>query len=62
MLVEQDDDLYYLPRYYGPSGWIGIRLDLSRTDWEHIAGWLQKSWLICAPSKLRKSFDIAADF
>lgn len=62
MLVEQDDDLYYLPRYYGPSGWIGIRLDLSRTDWEHIAGWLQKSWLICAPAKLRKSFDIAADF
>jgi formyltetrahydrofolate-dependent phosphoribosylglycinamide formyltransferase len=62
MLIEQDDDLYFLPPYYAPSGWIGIRLDLGQTDWEHIAGWLQKSWLICAPAKLRKSFDIAADF
>jgi formyltetrahydrofolate-dependent phosphoribosylglycinamide formyltransferase len=62
MLIEQDDDLYYLPPYYGPSGWIGIRLDLGLTDWDHIAVWLQKSWLICAPAKLRKSFDIAADF
>jgi phosphoribosylglycinamide formyltransferase-1 len=62
MLLEQDDDLYYLPPYYGPSGWIGIRLDLGQTDWDHIASWLQKSWLICAPAKLRKSFDIAADF
>jgi formyltetrahydrofolate-dependent phosphoribosylglycinamide formyltransferase len=62
MLIEQDDDLYYLPPYYAPSGWIGIRLDLGQTDWDHIAAWLQKSWLICAPAKLRKSFDIAADF
>ena len=62
MLIEQDDDLYYLPPYYAPSGWIGIRLDLGQTDWDHIAAWLQKSWLICAPAKLRKSFDIAAEF
>ncbi len=62
MLLEQDDALYYLPPYYGPSGWIGIRLDGGQTDWDHIAEWLQKSWLACAPAKLRKSFDIAAEF
>lgn len=62
MLVEQDEELYYLPPYYAPSGWIGIRLDLGRNDWEHIAGWLEKSWLACAPPKLRKSYDIVADF
>lgn len=62
MLLEQDGNLYYLPPYYGPSGWIGIRLDQGGTDWDHIAGWLQKSWLACAPAKLRKSVDRAAEF
>ena len=62
MLIEQDDDLYYLPPYYAPSGWIGIRLDLGQTDWDHISEWLRKSWLICAPNKLRKTFDVASDF
>lgn len=62
MLIEQDDALYYNPPYYGASGWIGIRLDLGRTDWAHIADWLQKSWLACAPAKLRKGFDISTDF
>jgi phosphoribosylglycinamide formyltransferase 1 len=62
MLIEQDDDLYYRPQYYGASGWIGIRLDLGRTDWDDIAGWLRKSWLAVAPPKLRKSFAIADEF
>lgn len=62
MLIEQDDELYYSPPYYGASGWIGIRLDLGRTDWDHVSGWLQKSWLSCAPAKLRKAFDISAEF
>lgn len=62
MLVEQDDELYYLPPYYAPSGWIGMRLDLGRNDWDHIASWLKKSWQICAPAKLRKTFAIADEF
>jgi phosphoribosylglycinamide formyltransferase 1 len=62
MLIDQDDEMYYRPQYYGPSGWIGIRLDLGRNDWEHIAAWLRKSWLAVAPPKLRKSFAIADEF
>jgi len=62
MLVEQDDNLYFLPPYYAPSGWIGIRLDLGRNDWDHISAWLQKSWDICAPAKLRKARSVADDF
>jgi len=62
MLVEQDDDLYYLPPYYAPSGWIGIRLDLGRNEWDHLADWLAKSWRICAPPKLRKAIAVADDF
>jgi phosphoribosylglycinamide formyltransferase 1 len=62
MLIEQDDALYYRPQYYGPSGWIGIRLDLGRNDWDHIAEWLRKSWQAIAPPKLRKSANIADEF
>jgi phosphoribosylglycinamide formyltransferase 1 len=56
MLIDSGDDLYYRPQYYGASGWIGIRLDLGRTDWEHVNDWLSKSWLAVAPPKLRKQY------
>jgi phosphoribosylglycinamide formyltransferase 1 len=62
MLIEQDEALYYLPQYYGASGWIGIRLDLGRNDWDHLADWLRKSWMTVAPSKLRHRVDIADEF
>jgi hypothetical protein len=62
MLIEQDDELYYRPQYYGPAGWIGIRLDLGRNDWDHLADWLRKSWVAVAPPKLRKSASIADEF
>jgi len=62
MLLEQDEALYYLPQYYGASGWIGIRLDLGRNDWEHISGWLSKSWAAVAPARLRKGLAIAEEF
>lgn len=62
MLIEQDDELYYRPQYYGAAGWIGIRLDLGRNDWDHLGEWLRKSWLAVAPPKLRKSVSIADEF
>jgi phosphoribosylglycinamide formyltransferase 1 len=62
MLIEQDEALYYLPQYYGASGWVGIRLDLGRNDWEHLSEWLRKSWMAVAPTKLRQSFSIADEF
>jgi phosphoribosylglycinamide formyltransferase 1 len=62
MLIEQDEALYYSPQYYGASGWIGIRLDLGRNDWEHLSDWLRKSWIAVAPTKLRQNFSIADEF
>lgn len=52
-LIEAEPDIYYRPAYYGPSGWIAIRLDRPDVDWEHIAGWLRKSWSFVAPKKLQ---------
>jgi phosphoribosylglycinamide formyltransferase 1 len=62
MLIEQDDELYYSPAFYGSAGWIGIRLDLGRNDWDNIAGWLAKSWAAVAPKRLTKFIDVAGEF
>ncbi len=61
-LLDADPELYYSPKFYGKSGWIAIRLDVGRTDWEHIAGWLRKSWRMVAPKRLVKLQDIADEF
>lgn len=51
-LIENDPDLYYRPAYFGPSGWIGIRLDTGETDWQHVDDWLTRSWRASAPKRL----------
>ncbi len=61
MLIENDPDRYYRPAYFG-DGWVGIRLDLGDTDWDHIGAWIAKSWLAVAPKKLTKMMDISGDF
>lgn len=52
MLIDADPDLYYKPPYFGPSGWIGIRLDLGDVDWSHVDERLTASWRLVAPRKL----------
>jgi hypothetical protein len=62
MLIEQNPDLYYRPAYLGPSGWIGIRLDLGGNDWAHIGEWLRKSWSLIAPARLHRAHFVADEF
>ena len=52
MLVEMDPDLYYVPPYTGPAGWIGMRLDQGATDWDHIGDRIATSWELVAPRRL----------
>ena len=61
MLIDSDSDRYYRPAYFG-DGWIGVRLDLDDTDWDHIGDWLAKSWLAVAPKKLTRLMDVAGEF
>jgi hypothetical protein len=60
-LIENDPARYYRPAYFG-DGWVGIRLDLGDTDWDHIGGWLGKSWLAVAPARLAKLMRVADEF
>jgi formyltetrahydrofolate-dependent phosphoribosylglycinamide formyltransferase len=51
-LIENDPELYFRPAYFGPSGWVGIRLDTGSVDWAHIEEWLTRSWRASAPKRL----------
>jgi len=61
MLIDSDAGRYYRPAYFGDE-WVGIRLDLGDTDWDHIGDWLAKSWRAVAPKKLTKLVGVAGEF
>ena len=61
-LIEAEPDLYFRPAYYGPSDWVGIKLDRPRVDWDHVAGWLQRRWQAMAPPRLTKLLRVAGEF
>jgi phosphoribosylglycinamide formyltransferase-1 len=61
-LIEAEPELYFRPAYYGPSDWIGIKLDRPRVDWDHVAEWLQRSWLAMAPPRLTKLMRVSNEF
>lgn len=61
-LCEQQEDVYFKPAYYGAGGWIGIRLNRPGVDWDHVAGWLRRSWRLNAPAKLTRLLDVADAF
>jgi hypothetical protein len=42
-LVERDPDVFFVPPYVGPSGWVGIRLDRG-LDWDVVATLLEEGY------------------
>lgn len=61
-LIEARPDTYYWPKYYGASGWLGVKLNRPDTDWEEVRGWLERSWRACAPPRLTKLLSAADEF
>jgi predicted DNA-binding protein (MmcQ/YjbR family) len=43
---------FYVPPYVGGKGWVGIRTDHSRTDWEELAELIATSYCLIAPKRL----------
>jgi hypothetical protein len=46
-----EDTRFFVPAYFGPSGWLGIDLD-TRTDWSEVAELIESSYRQTAPNKL----------
>lgn len=50
-LIDQDPDIYYRPAYFGPSGWVGLKLN-HETEWDRVEDRIAASWALVAPRKL----------
>ena len=45
---------FYLPAYIGPRGWIALRLDRGKVDWDEVAELVVGSYRLVAPPRLVK--------
>ena len=61
-LIEAQPDVYYWPKYYGASGWLGVKLNRRDVDWDQVRDWLERSWRTCAPPRLTKLMRAAEEF
>jgi predicted DNA-binding protein (MmcQ/YjbR family) len=51
-LAAGDPARFYLPAYIGPRGWVGLRLDVGKIDWDEVAELVTGSYLLTAPKTL----------
>jgi predicted DNA-binding protein (MmcQ/YjbR family) len=51
-LAASDSARFYLPAYIGPRGWVGLRLDVGRIDWNEVAELVAGSYRLVAPKRL----------
>jgi hypothetical protein len=58
-LVEANPDLFFIPPYVGPSGWLGVRLDAD-VEWDIVAGLLEDGYRKVAPRRALAKLDDGA--
>jgi hypothetical protein len=51
-LVAAQPARFYLPAYIGPRGWIALRLDRGKVDWDEVAELVVGSYRLTAPKRL----------
>jgi hypothetical protein len=51
-LVLADPQRYFVPAYLGKSGWVSLRLDRPRIDWDEAFELLRDAWRLQAPRRL----------
>ena len=51
-LAEAQPKRFYLPAYIGSRGWVALRLDVGKIDWEEVEELLKGSYALVAPRKL----------
>ncbi len=56
-LMRSDAEMFFVPAYVGPRGWIGIRLDLEDVDWETVTELARRAFQSTAPRKLAALID-----
>ena len=51
-LADAQPKRFYLPAYIGAKGWVALRLDVGKIDWEEVEELLKGSYGLVAPRKL----------
>jgi len=42
---------FYLPAYIGPRGWVALRLDVGKVDWDEVSELVRCSFQLVAPKR-----------
>lgn len=56
-LVSAAPDRFFVPKYVGGKGWIGVYLDVPNVDWDEIAEIVEDAYRMIAPKKLIAELD-----
>ena len=56
----EQDSRFFVPAYYGPSGWRAIDLADPKVDWDEIAELVDASYRVIAPKRLVAELDARA--
>jgi predicted DNA-binding protein (MmcQ/YjbR family) len=62
ILVASEPARFFVPKYVGSKGWVGVRLDLrAAPDWDEMAEMIAESYCLIAPKRLAALVVPAAD-
>lgn len=50
-LIAADPARFYSPAYIGPRGWVALRLDRGKVDWDEVKELVTGSYLLTAPRR-----------
>jgi hypothetical protein len=51
-LVAAQPARFYLPAYVGPRGWVALRLDVGKVDWDEVSELIACSYRLTAPKSV----------
>jgi predicted DNA-binding protein (MmcQ/YjbR family) len=51
------DPRFYVPAYYGPSGWVALDLTAGPVDWAEVGELLESSYRLVALKRMLKALD-----
>ncbi len=56
-LTQSDPERFFVPKYVGGKGWVGVRLDVPNLDWDEIAEIVEDAYRQVAPKRLIAELD-----
>jgi len=60
-LAEAQSHRFYLPAYLGPRGWVALRLDTGKVDWDEVGELVTTSYRLVAPKRLAALAEAPSD-